>query len=195
MAHLDPLNPDDIENYEAFEAAAIDRMGFVSNSTKTMARRPKIRSAFSRLFGEVMFQGEIDSGLKFVMAQMASTSHGCRYCQAHTSHSAHNNGISEEKIAALYEFETSALYTDAERAALRLSRDAALQPNATTPDHFKDLRTHYTEDQIVELMATIATFGFLNRWNDTMATELEDKPLEFAQQHLTGNGWSAGKHQ
>ena len=141
-----------------------------------------------------MFQGEIDSGLKFLMAQMASTSHGCRYCQAHTSHSAHNRGISEEKIAALYDFESSAHYTDAERAALRLARDAALQPNATTPDHFEDLRAHYTEDQIVELMATIATFGFLNRWNDTMATELEDKPLAFAQQHLTTSGWSAGKH-
>ncbi len=170
-------------------------MGFVGNSTKTMARRPKIRNAFSRLFGEVMFQGEIDSGLKFLMAQMASTSYGCRYCQAHTSHSAHNNGISEQKIAALYEFETNPLFDDAERAALRFARDAALQPNATTPDHFEQLRAHYTEDQIVELMATIATFGFLNRWNDTMATELEAEPLEFARQHLADNGWEAGKHQ
>ena len=44
-------------------------------------------------------------------------------------------------------------------------------------------------------MATIATFGFLNRWNDTMATELEAEPLEFARQHLADNGWEAGKHQ
>jgi uncharacterized peroxidase-related enzyme len=195
MAHLDPLHPDDIENYEAFAAAAIDRMGFVANATKTMSRRPKIRNAFSRLFGEVMFAGEIETGLKFLMAQMASTSHGCRYCQAHTSHSAHNNGTPEEKIAALYEFETSPLFDNAERAALRLARDAALQPNATTPDHFEDLRTHYTEDQIVELMATVATFGFLNRWNDTMATELEPEPLEFARQHLAPSGWDAGKHE
>ena len=195
MAHVDPLHPDDIENYEAFAAAAIDRMGFVGNSTKTMARRPRIRNAFSRLFGEVMFAGEINSGLKFLMAQMASTSHGCRYCQAHTSHSAHNNGISEQKIAALYEFESNPLFDDAERAALRFARDAALQPNATTPDHFEQLRAHYTEDQIVELMATIATFGFLNRWNDTMATELEAEPLEFARQHLADTGWDAGKHQ
>ena len=32
-------------------------------------------------------------------------------------------------------------------------------------------------DQIVEIVAVIATFGFLNRWNDTVATQLEDEPL------------------
>jgi alkylhydroperoxidase family enzyme len=126
---------------------------------------------------------------------MASTNHGCRYCQAHTSHSAHNNGISDQKIAALYEFETNPLFDDAERAARRFARDAALQPNATTSDHCKQLPAHYSEEQIVELMATIATFGFLNRWNDTMPPELEDEPLEFARQHLTDAGWEAGKHQ
>jgi hypothetical protein len=43
-------------------------------------------------------------------------------------------------------------------------------------------------------VAVISLFGWLNRWNDTMATELEDEPLAFASQHLTANGWSAGKH-
>jgi len=46
----------------------------------------------------------------------------------------------------------------------------------------------------VELTAAIATFGFLNRWNDTMATELEDEPLEFAGEHLAHHGWERGKH-
>lgn len=195
IAHVDPLSPEEIENYEAFAAGSIERMGFVLNSTKTMSRRPEIRNAFARLFGAVMFEGELDSGLKQLVAQMASTSHGCRYCQAHTASSANRAGVPEEKIAALYEFESSPLYTEAERTALRFARDAALQPNATTPEHFEQLRNHYSESEIVELMAAIATFGFLNRWNDTMATELEDEPLEFAKQHLTAAGWHSGKHQ
>jgi hypothetical protein len=37
-------------------------------------------------------------------------------------------------------------------------------------------------------------FAFLNRWNDTMGTPLEAKPLEVAQQTLGGQGWEAGKH-
>jgi|HubBroStandDraft_6_1064221.scaffolds.fasta_scaffold88798_1 hypothetical protein len=48
--------------------------------------------------------------------------------------------------------------------------------------------------EIVELVGVIAYFGFLNRWNDTLATELESSPLNFAQCTLSNTGWSAGKH-
>jgi alkylhydroperoxidase family enzyme len=54
------------------------------------------------------------------------------------------------------------LFSDAERAALRLARDSAV-PNATTPAHFEDLRRHYSERQIIDLVAAISLFGFLNR--------------------------------
>ena len=130
-----------------------------------------------------------------MVAQVSSVAAGCRYCQAHSAGSASRSGVPAEKIEALYEFETSPLFSDAERVALRFSRDASFQPNATTPAHFEALREHFSEAQTVELTAAIATFGFLNRWNDTMATELEDEPLTFASEHLAHGGWEAGKHQ
>ena len=37
MPGVAPLPPEEIENYEEFAARAIERMGFVVNSTKTMA--------------------------------------------------------------------------------------------------------------------------------------------------------------
>ena len=37
-------------------------------------------------------------------------------------------------------------------------------------------------------------FGFLNRWNDTMATELEAVPIKYGDDHLAQSGWSVGKH-
>jgi alkylhydroperoxidase family enzyme len=102
--------------------------------------------------------------------------------------------MTPEKIAAVFEFETSDLFSDGERAALRLARDAAIVPNATTKDHFDDLKRHFTDEQIVEIMGVVSLFGWLNRWNDTMATDLEAEPLAFASQHLAGRGWTAGKH-
>ena len=45
-----------------------------------------------------------------------------------------------------------------------------------------------------EIVGVIAMFEFLNRWNDTFATPLEDEPLEFAEKHLAAHGWSAEKH-
>ena len=63
-----------------------------------------------------------------------------------------------------------------------------------TDEDFEELRHHWDDEQVVEIVAAISTFGFFNRWNDTLATELEASPLQFAQDHLSDAGWSVGKH-
>jgi hypothetical protein len=67
-------------------------------------------------------------------------------------------------------------------------------PNAVEPTHFEALKTHYNDKQIVEIVAVISLFGFLNRWNDTMATQLEGPAIAFAEEVLGPNGWDGGKH-
>ena len=37
-------------------------------------------------------------------------------------------------------------------------------------------------------------FGFLNRWHETMATDLEDAPLALAPTVLDGLAWEPGRH-
>jgi alkylhydroperoxidase family enzyme len=106
-----------------------------------------------------------------------------------------HRGVDESKIEALWDFETSGLFSAAEKAALRVARGAGLTPNAVTDEDMEDLRSHFTDDQVVEIVAVIANFGFLNRWNDTMATELERSPLAWAREHLAGRGWQVGKHR
>ena len=56
------------------------------------------------------------------------------------------------------------------------------------------LRRYYDDDAIVEIVGVIAFAGFMNRWNDTIATPLEDGPLSMANQHLGSLGWEAGPH-
>jgi alkylhydroperoxidase family enzyme len=102
---------------------------------------------------------------------------------------------SDAKIRAVWRFETSPLFSPAERAALRLGYHAALVPNEATGDHFDELKKYFDEGQIVEIVATIALFGYLNRWNDTLATTLEPRALEVAQRAISAAGWEAGKHQ
>ena len=53
-----------------------------------------------------------------------------------------------------------------------------------TDADFAELKKHYSETQIVDIVAVIALFGFLNRFNDTMATELETSPLEAGKRYL-----------
>jgi uncharacterized peroxidase-related enzyme len=195
MPHVRPLSRAELAQFEPYFQVAEQMMGgFVPASLFTMGRRPEILQAFMMLAGTINGPGAVDPGLKQLVAYVASNAAGCRYCQAHTATHAAHAGIAPEKIEHAFEFETSPVFSDAERAALRLARDSALQPNLVEAAHFVALRRHFDEAQIVELVAVSALFGFLNRWNDTMATELEDVPRGFAERHLTGAGWKVGKH-
>ena len=197
MAHMKPLPldavPEDIQ--ERFLHYKNTR-GFTPNSIQTMARRPNIVRAFMQLNQAVLYEGTVGEELKMLVSLIASQASGCRYCQAHMANLSKIYQSSAEKIAQLWEFETSDLFTDAERAALRLALHGAVSPNQATQQDFDELYKFFSEDEAVEIVASIALFGFLNRWNDTMATELEDLPSEVAKQTLGGSfAWDPGKHR
>ncbi len=170
-------------------------MGFVPSSMFTMARNPSLMEAFGGLSASVMLAPETPVELKHLVAHMVSTVAGCRYCQAHTAaHFVHGNG-ERAKIEQIWEFETSPAFSDLERAALRLARDAGSVPNTVDDSNFEELRQHFSDQQILELVAVISLFGYLNRWNDTMATGLEDEPKAVASELLSKRGWAVGKHR
>lgn len=195
MANLAPLRREDHPELEELFRLYDDTMSFVPNSLFTMARRPEILRAFSELITQIWRTGTVPVGLKPLIAIVASTAAGCRYCQAHETVDAMMRGVAEDKIADVWDFERSPRYSEAERAALRFARDASAVPNEVTPAHFEDLRRHWDEGEIVEILAVIGLFGFLNRWNDSMATDLEDVPAAFAERTIGPHGWEAGKHR
>jgi uncharacterized peroxidase-related enzyme len=193
MANMDPLRREDMPELEELFGHYDRTLSFVPNSLYTMARRPEILRAFSELITQIWNTGTVPRELKPLIAIVASVAAGCRYCQAHEAVDARERGVDDEKIAEIWNFERSERYSDAERAALRFARDASLVPNEVTPAHFEELRRHWDEGQIVEMLSVIGLFGFLNRWNDTMATELEPEPLAFASARYGGR-WEPGKH-
>ncbi|MDJ0977648.1 MAG: carboxymuconolactone decarboxylase family protein [Erythrobacter sp.] len=194
MTRIAPKDPAEALGGEDAAAFARNLMGYIPNSVLTMAHWPELLDVFRQFVAVVYGESQLDNGFKRLIGHAASLSAGCRYCQAHTGHSAIEQGIPEEKLAALYDFEKAAVFSDAERAALALAFAAGASPNAATDAHFNELRKHFTDRQQVEIMAVIAMFGFLNRWNDTLATTLEAAPLEAAEMRLSALGWDKGEH-
>jgi uncharacterized peroxidase-related enzyme len=191
---LAPLAPNP-ELKEQFEASR-KSLGFVPNSLLIMQRMPKMVQAWSQLLAATWDpESKVDRGLKRLIAHVSSRAAGCQYCMAHTAGGAMHFGINEAKVAAVWDYQTSPLYSEAERAALDLAVAAGSVPNAVTDEMFTELRRHWTEEQIVEIVGVIAVFGFLNRWNDTMGTPLEDAPLAVGEKYLARRGWSPGKHR
>jgi len=195
MPRIKPLSDDEIsEESQAFFDLVQPVMGYVPNSFKTMARWPEMLDAFSGLT-RAMATATISAELRQLVAFMASNAAGCKYCQAHTSHGAVKAGVTEKKLQAIFKYEDSNLFSPAEKAALRVANGAGQNPNATTDEDFDELNKYFNKREVVEIVSVISLFGWLNRWNDTMATELEQLPKKFATDNLTDLGWHIGKHK
>jgi uncharacterized peroxidase-related enzyme len=171
-------------------------LGFIPNSILIMQRKPKLAKALAQMTAAVWDpEGKVDRGLKRLIAHVASRTAGCQYCMAHTAGGALLFGVEDKKLAAVWDYQTSPLFSAAERIALDVAVAGAAVPNGVTDEMFANLREHWDEEQIVEIIGVIATFGFLNRWNDTLATPLEDEPIGVGEKFLASHGWSAGKHR
>ena len=192
LAPLPPEHTPELkEQFETFRK----RMGFIPNSILIMQRRPEMVRAFTQMAAVIWSpSSSVDLKLKRLLAHVTSRAAGCQYCMAHTAEGAHRLGVEDRKLAAVWDYQTSPLFTPAERAALNVAVAAGSIPNAVTDEMFMELRKHWSDEQVVEILGVIAMFGFLNRWNDTLATPLEDIPLDFGEKHLAGQGWNADKH-
>jgi AhpD family alkylhydroperoxidase len=135
-------------------------------------------------------EGKVDRRLKRLIAHVSSRTAGCQYCMAHTAGGALHFDVEDRKLADIWDYQQSPLY----RAALDFAVAASGVPNEVTDGMFLKLRKHRTEEEIVEIVGVISLFGFLNRWNDTMATPLEDEPIAIGERFLARHGWTVGKH-
>lgn len=192
---LSPLPLDHDASLKDNFAITAKNLGFVPNSMLIMQRRPEITKAYAALSASIWGPSSVvDIGFKRLLAHVVSRSTGCMYCMAHTAGGAMHFGVSEEKLRAVWEYQTSSLYSPAERSALTVAVASACVPNAVTDEMFVEMRKHWSEEQIVEIVATVSMFGFLNRFNDTMATPLEEEPIEVGERVLADRGWTPGKH-
>jgi len=192
---LAPLPADHTPELAEMFADYAKKGGYIPNSMLIMQRSPKLAKAFGQLAPAIFdVEGKVDRGFKRLIAFVCSRAAGCKYCMAHQVQSAPNWGVDEKKVDAIWDYQSSPLYSAAERAALDVAVAAGCVPNEVTDEMFNEMKKYWTEEQIVEIVGTIAFFGFLNRWNDTMATPLEEPPIAAGEKFLSPHGWNAGKH-
>ena len=172
-----------------------ETLGFCPNSVLTMQHRPAISKAFINLNKAVMQNdGRVTSALKRMIAWVSSNATGCRYCQAHAIRAAERYGAEQEQLNHIWEYRTHPSFSEAERAALDFSLAASQIPNAVDDNIKNKLYKYWNEGEIVEMLGVISLFGYLNRWNDSMGTTLENDAIESGDKYLGKHGWNKGKH-
>jgi uncharacterized peroxidase-related enzyme len=195
MPLVKPLASD--ANEDVIELAKFfnETLGFCPNSVLTMQHRPAIAKAFINLNMAVMAnEGRVTAEQKRLIGYITSANTGCRYCEAHTILAAERYGGTEQRLAHIWSFRDSDLYTAAEKAAFEFALAASSVPNAVDDAISAELNKYWDEGEVVEILGVVALFGYLNRWNDSMGTTMETGAVDAGERLLTQSNWSRGKH-
>jgi uncharacterized peroxidase-related enzyme len=195
MALVSPLSTD--ENEEVTELARFfnETLGFCPNSVLTMQRRPAIAKAFINLNMAVMANdGSVTAEQKRLIGYITSANTGCRYCEAHTILAAERYGGTDERLANIWSFRESEMYSAGEKAAFEFALAASSVPNAVDDNISTELHKYWDDGEIVEILGVISLFGYLNRWNDSMGTTMETGAVDAGERLLTASTWTRGKH-
>ena len=195
MPLVTPLSPNHDLETKVLAEFFNETLGFCPNSVLTMQHRPAISKAFINLNKAVMTnEGRVTSALKRMIAWVSSNTTGCRYCQAHAIRAAERYGAEQEQLDNIWEYQTHSAFSEAERVALDFSLAASQVPNAVNDVLKKRLYTYWNEGEIVEMLGVISLFGYLNRWNDSMGSTIENGAIESGDLYLGKHGWTKGKH-
>ncbi|MDB4293157.1 carboxymuconolactone decarboxylase family protein [Maribacter sp.] len=181
MSRIEPIKDFEESELSPLFAQAEKWMGFQPNDGLLMGHKPEILISFFGLAKAIYAEDLVPSGLKRMIGHITSLAAGCGYCSAHTAYGADKHGVSKDKLEAIWEFQTSPLFSESERAALNVALKAGMKPNAVTDEDFENLKAHFSKPAIVEIVGVISMFGFLNSWNATLNTQIENEPDSFYQ--------------
>ena len=195
MPLVKPLSPESNPDVSKLAEFFNETLGFCPNSVLTMQIRPEIARSFINLNMAVMTNhGRITSAFKRIIAWVSSNAAGCKYCQAHAIRAAERYGAEQEQLDNIWEYRTHKSFNEAERAALDFTLAASQIPNAVDDEIQQRLHKYWDDGEIVEILAVVSLFGYLNRLNDSMATSIENGAIKSAEKYLAKSGWNKGKH-
>ena len=187
-----PLKSDDKELNKLIDFYN-ETLGFCPNSIKTMFMRPPIAYAFINLNKAVMEnKGNVTSKIKRLIGYLTSTVTGCNYCRAHTISAAERYGSNSDQLNEIWDFRKSKRFNEKEKAAFEFAIAASSIPNKVDEQISSELKKYWDDGEIVEILGVISLFGFLNRWNDSMGTPIEDGALESGKAYI--KDWHPDKH-
>ena len=195
MPLVKPLSPESNPDVSKLAEFFNETLGFCPNSVLTMQIRPEIARSFINLNMAVMTNhGRVTSSFKRIIAWVSSNAAGCNYCQAHAIRAAERYGAEQEQLDNIWEYRTHESFNEAERTALDFSLAASQLPNAVDEELQQRMHKYWDDGEIVEILAVVSLFGYLNRWNDSMGTSIENRATESAEKYLAKSGWNKGKH-
>ncbi len=148
------------------------RYGTVLEPSRLWARTPRVFVAFAALFAAIDRRSSpIDPALRSLITVRVSQINWCRFCVDINSSFVLQRGGNAEKLADLERFESSARFSEAEKAALAYAEAITRAGPRPGAEHFARLRRYFDDDAIVELTAITAFQNASSKFNAALDVE------------------------
>jgi AhpD family alkylhydroperoxidase len=132
------------------------------------AHCPDILRAFSHAWEGTFRQGVCDHAIKELCRLYVSKTADCPYCGSQRSEAGRRDGITEDVVSELADFESSERFEEREKAALAYARAIAWNPAEADHELWSLLHEHFTDEELIELGWFIALTLGQQRWLKTL---------------------------
>ncbi len=117
-----------------------------------MVRNPKAGVAWVEYWNKLLYHGVLPHRLKEMCRIKISVAHECGYCSSVRSHVAKAEGLTEDLVTELFDYEGCSHFSKREKAALRYADLFKKGEHAIDSDQvYADLAAHFTDEEIIEL--------------------------------------------
>ncbi len=165
---FDELSP----TFQARARRGRERLGVNVNSLHAFAHSEKLGGATRDYFESVARLSSLSSELRLLIRLAVATANQCRYCTAHQRHQLAGLGVSEAKMAAIWQPESDEL-SPRERAAVRFAQEITLDAGGIREAVYADFIREFTPQERVEVAIVATSMGMLNKLNDGLRVPLE----------------------
>ncbi|MCB2020376.1 MAG: carboxymuconolactone decarboxylase family protein [Burkholderiaceae bacterium] len=142
------------------------KYGTVLDAALLWARAPRLFLGVATLYGMIDRRSSpIEPALRSLVTVRVSQLNGCSFCVDLNSATLLRRGAGLEKVAALGNWRDSQLFDQRERAALDYAEAMTLSGAGVDEVHVSALRTHFTDDAIVELTGLVAFQNLSSKFN------------------------------
>ena len=106
----------------------------------------------------------LDNRFKVSLFWIVSRTNNCQYCLGHQESKLLNAGMTEDEIAALDS--DWSRFNEKEQVAWAFGRKFTLEPNKLSDADITELKKHFTDLQILEMIMSMAGNNSINRWKE-----------------------------
>ncbi len=148
------------------------RYGQVLEPARLWGRTPKVFAALALLYGALDRRSSpIEPALRALVTVRVSQINWCTFCVDINSATVLKRGVGQAKLAALAQFESSALFSEREKAALAYAEAITYSDRQPAAEHFERLRRWFDDDAVIELTALVAFQNLSSKFNAALGVE------------------------